>query len=840
MIFPQSQSFTHLSTFPLPSQHYLHPKACNPAMDLIVLLSPYPAPTAAPAPTSMQLHMMRMRGLGGNLKDEGKTKVSLWRTGGDKVWEVDVGGRVGGMAWMEDGLHLSLLVMSSSKNTTETLSVHSGEVARSVPLELDVPDLQDGQWLDMEYRDSGLRWEKPMNGSAPMIIDSLPRVTPVEPPKPINVLPFMRPKEQVSPKPTLHPRLISFPALLPANPPTPPTVLHIQARDASSISLLTGTFQLPSIPSVELLSLAQVSDRITGLLDIVLRGLESAEAAFREGDKQTMIHREDLETCAKQQGTSIPDVYADLFRFLMTGRTGIAVNEWLGSRMTPRTIAKWDSTMDSSYRTIQKLISESITPALERILLLLEEIKGWSLTRRYIENLNLGSLSAIQRCMDLVSGLGKLVEGMRVHAKHELMAASEFIKWLKYEASRTTIQDRSTDDYPYAVHDLKYVWAFMENGFVKPRFRRHFPDLLERERPPQDLLPEEFISRLGVKPEKRLLSEVLQETLTCLKKPPGSGSGYGSEAMPSQADQQSASQSMSMSLTAAGDDSLFRDGFGVADLSLSSSADTIAAPKDDLAHQQEADGEEGEKTVARVLEEEPWVWANTVVEKCEELVKNAAGKEGRDAGRPDRGVKEWAGIKDVRVVGDGGTWMALLWANSNGNEQMWLIYDHPEEPARITAFQLHSDEESAICLAIQFFDDEELVLLLEETKSGQRYLVTARYADLLEDMSVVPEDIGMWDVSMLVEMGQREVTELPAIPISRCRPLATRHPQAVSIALNGRKGRRLGCILVESEDDREVEVLDLDADEDEEEEGEEPEEEDGIEYGGQHWDGDVI
>lgn len=209
----------------------------------------------------------------------------------------------------------------------------------------------------------------------------------------------------------------------------------------------------------------------------------------------------------------------------------------------------------------------------------------------------------------------------------------------------------------------------MENGFVKPRFRRHFPDLLERERPPQDLLPEEFISRLGVKPEKRLLSEVLQETLTCLKKPPGSGSGYGSEAMPSQADQQSASQSMSMSLTAAEDDSLFRDGFGVADLSLSSSADTVAVPKDDLAHQQEADGEEGEKTVARVLEEEPWVWANTVVEKCEELVKNAAGKEGRDAGRPDRGVKEWAGMKDVRVVGDGGTWMALLWANSNGNEQ---------------------------------------------------------------------------------------------------------------------------------------------------------------------------
>ncbi|KIR81389.1 hypothetical protein I306_01624 [Cryptococcus gattii EJB2] len=829
MIFPQSQSFTYLSAFPLPSQHYLHPKSCNPVMDLIVLLSPYPAPTTAPGPTPMQLHMMRMRGLGGNIKDEGKTKVSLWRTGGDKVWEVDVGGRVGGMAWMEDGLHLSLLVMNSIKKTIETLSVHSGDVARSVPLELDVPDLQDGQWLDMEYRDSGLRWEKPLNGSAPMIIDSLPRVTPVEPPKPTNVLPFMRPKEQVAPKPTLHPRLASFPVLLPANPPTPPTVLHIQPGHTTSISLLTGTFRLASIPTAELLSLAQVSDRITGLLDIVLRGLESAEAAFREGEKQTMIHREDLETCAKKQGTSIPDVYADLFRFLMTGRTGIAVTEWLGSRMTPRTIAKWDSTMDSSYRTIRKLISESITPALERILLLLEEIKGWSLTRRYIENLDLQSLSAIERCMDLVSGLAKLVEGMRVRAKHELMAASEFIKWLKY------------DDYPFAVHDVKYVWAFIENGFVKSPFRRHFPDLLERERPPpKDFLSEEFIARLGVKPEKRLLSGVLEETLACLKKPPGSEYGSGSGVMPSraEADQRSAMESMSMSLTAAtaedDDDSLFPDESGVADLSLASSVDTVAAPKDDCAYHQE-----GEEKLVRVLEEEPWVWANTVVEKCEELVKNAAGKEGQGTERPDRGMKEWAGIKDVRVVGGGGMWMALVWANSNGNEQLWLIYDHPEDFARITACQLSSEEESAKCLAIQFFDDEELVLLLEENESGQRYLVTVRYADLLEDMSVVPEDIGMWDVSTLVKMGRKEVTELYPIPIARCRPLTTRHPQTVSIALNGRKGRRLGCILIEAEDDRQVEVLDLDADEDEEEEGEQ-EAEDGAEYEGQHWDGDVM
>lgn len=80
------------------------------------------------------------------------------------------------------------------------------------------------------------------------------------------------------------------------------------------------------------------------------------------------------------------------------------------------------------------------------------------------------------------------------------------------------------------------------------------------------------------------------------------------------------------------------------------------------------DGEEGEKIVVRVLEEELWVWVNMVVEKCEELVKNVVGKEGWDVGCFDWGVKEWVGMKDVRVVGDGGMWMVLLWVNLNGNE----------------------------------------------------------------------------------------------------------------------------------------------------------------------------
>lgn len=90
---------------------------------------------------------------------------------------------------------------------------------------------------------------------------------------------------------------------------------------------------------------------------------------------------------------SHPDVHADLFRLLVTGRAGVAVTEWLGNRLTGRvsssppakverltmqTIAKWEMSLETSFTTIRKILGESVGPALERIVLILEEFRGWS------------------------------------------------------------------------------------------------------------------------------------------------------------------------------------------------------------------------------------------------------------------------------------------------------------------------------------------------------------------------------------------------------------------------------------------------------------------------------
>lgn len=89
-------AFTPLATLQLPGPHVLHPQACNPTMDLVVLLA-----------QGSSVKGKAKVGLGGI------TKLALWRMSGSRVWEIDVEGQVKGLVWSHDGtfIHLSVGVM---------------------------------------------------------------------------------------------------------------------------------------------------------------------------------------------------------------------------------------------------------------------------------------------------------------------------------------------------------------------------------------------------------------------------------------------------------------------------------------------------------------------------------------------------------------------------------------------------------------------------------------------------------------------------------------------------------------------------------------------------------
>lgn len=112
---------------------------------------------------------------------------------------------------------------------------------------------------------------------------------------------------------TLHAKLSTFPTLLPSNPPAVPDILSVSSpggyvpiplRHEVFHNFLTGTFPLDySKPHPAVLKLAKSANRLTSLMNAVLRGLTEAESAFRESEKQTMIWREELESCGLEDGS---------------------------------------------------------------------------------------------------------------------------------------------------------------------------------------------------------------------------------------------------------------------------------------------------------------------------------------------------------------------------------------------------------------------------------------------------------------------------------------------------------------------------------------------------------
>lgn len=177
----EARAFTVASSNPLKQPHILHPQSCNPAMDLAVLLC---EPSDE---TDITLK-------GKNKASGVSTIVSLWRLGGATVWEVEVNGRVLGLTWSSDGglrcsslelipgLILSLLVLRldvwppdhdilASKSTVEHLSVHDGQVIKSIrgpQVLLDnvtAPDWQPASerhphfaWWPMEWVGTAAQW----------------------------------------------------------------------------------------------------------------------------------------------------------------------------------------------------------------------------------------------------------------------------------------------------------------------------------------------------------------------------------------------------------------------------------------------------------------------------------------------------------------------------------------------------------------------------------------------------------------------------------------------------------------------------------------------------------
>ena len=196
------------------------------------------------------------------------------------------------------------------------------------------------------------------------------------------------------------------------------------------------------------------------------------------------------------------------------------------------------------------------------------------------------------------------------------------------EIGRTAAQDISTDAFLPSLSDTKLVWYFLKNGFVKSPLLVHVPQQF-RQRPPDDTLPEGF--EANPKPVSRNMSEVLAETIRLLT---GRSKRETAQETPPAPHPHEASIDSSVDMST------------IEDSGVIPSSPEIPSSPDTVSHKPYIKEEPEDPEEPRVLELEPWVWANTLIASLKALVKS------KDMG--SESITSWKSIEgalvDTRIV----------------------------------------------------------------------------------------------------------------------------------------------------------------------------------------------
>lgn len=108
-------------------------------------------------------------------------------------------------------------------------------------------------------------------------------------------------------------------------------------------------------------------------------------------------------------------------------------------------------------------------------------------------------------CLDWLSRLASRVAALGRHMRHTGERFVEFIKWLKTEHSRATVQDVEEESPLPALHDVMAVCEYLDEGLVADPVLGAF--FLTEDEKREGFEP----ARLPAKPSVRSLSTVLQD-----------------------------------------------------------------------------------------------------------------------------------------------------------------------------------------------------------------------------------------------------------------------------------------------------------------------------------------
>ncbi|KAI0655069.1 anaphase-promoting complex, cyclosome, subunit 4-domain-containing protein [Cubamyces menziesii] len=252
------------------------------------------------------------------------------------------------------------------------------------------------------------------------------------------------------------------------------------ASDSSSpaVTLQPSIFKLPYLTGRHYRDVARVSSAARELVWYAMRVVKEMRAAWFGSD--TNAGARDLgqkwvnaleQRQRNEFGQEEPYALLDLTCLLTTGRTSEGVLDYLGSgeHMSERSIQKWETTMVEALTRLRDFSEKRVAPACQRLRLLLQEVQGWAALPQYAA-CNF-TVEEIDSCLDMTARAIVSSAWLAATARKELIRFKEFMKWLRYEITRVNAADHHQ---PRPQHDILEVNEYLTSGLVVSQIDKWF------------------------------------------------------------------------------------------------------------------------------------------------------------------------------------------------------------------------------------------------------------------------------------------------------------------------------------------------------------------------------
>ncbi|KAH7930991.1 hypothetical protein BV22DRAFT_1027754 [Leucogyrophana mollusca] len=845
----EHNDFASLAVLQLPSPCRLLASACCPDKDLVVLVS----------------------------RLGGRDKMSLWKMQGSKKWEIDVGTDdrategIAGLAWSASG---QTIAVAHDPPRITLHSVQDGRMERSLPIISPLPSEQKpirirGLWwfpgkqdISMDSIPDIFKRNDTTTGSALSILKVLPLLDHLregdQKLTATDLFAFQGTQVKSLPQPSTPGVISEWPSLIPdpslasigtpsqtedpsgnggkdlleevqntedknsilaaiddmgntycfldgsyylgsfgsalglptstlfKHPDQPLFLMHPQLSldDTLATGIRPMSIELPLLTTAKVRDFAKLSSAARELMWYLLRvvkdmhdlwfGSDTVSGAREIGPKWVSS----LETKLKDSfGQEEPDVILELTCLLATGNSSDGLGDFFGSseQMTERAFQKWDSSLTNALVKLRDFSTAKLIPALQRVHIILEEIRGWSYLPHFVlfeldlDEVN-GCLASARRGIFIATWLAS-------KASQELGSFKHFLAFLKSEAATANITaERITPGY-----DILEVNNYLMCGLVTSEVDSWFTGPL----------PQFHLESLGVPGHDQALDSVLQQAQIALQDP--------------------SQTAWKPTITSAQFSHLDRN-LNALIQELASRCQRVFAQASQAAARSAVTSTDGGAIPPQVVACRP---ASEATDRP--LVRQRIIGDKRDK---NEGFLQYLAI---RMSSELRTFLCLTRA-PYGKYAAGVPLHVDVALLECSAVGYHGEQAVELdVLDADFFDDEYVVIIYNvKNNNGPMFIATVNYRDLeyrqLQSEGYVNGPARKEMMAFVVQRWNEGHLPSANIPIKRCRQLAACKNGPVSLAMNGRIGRRVVCVLDGS--GATMEILDIEGDEEMEAEDE--------------------